>query len=53
MYAAHGHDDISIRMIQICDRTLLKSLIICFKVQSNTRITQMYGKGLTLCLYIK
>ena len=28
---AHGHDDISIRMIQICDRTLLKPLIIIFQ----------------------
>ena len=28
---AHGHDDISIKMIQICDRTLLKPLIISFQ----------------------
>ena len=27
---AHGHDDIFIRMIQICDRTPLKPLIILF-----------------------
>ena len=28
MHAAHDHDDISIRIIQICDRTLLKSLFV-------------------------
>ena len=28
---AHGHDDISIRMIKICDKSLLKSLTILFK----------------------
>ena len=30
-YKAYGHDDISIRMIQICDRTLLKPLIILYQ----------------------
>ena len=28
---AHGHDDISIRMIKICDKSLLKPLTILFK----------------------
>ena len=28
---AHGHDDISIRMINICDKSLLKPLIILFE----------------------
>ena len=28
---AHGHDDISIRMIKICDRSLLKTLIVLFR----------------------
>ena len=28
---AHGHDDISIRMIKICDRSLLKPLILLFR----------------------
>ena len=27
---AHGHDDISIRMIKICDKSLLKPLILLF-----------------------
>ena len=28
---AHGHDDFSIRMIKICDKSLLKPLLILFK----------------------
>ena len=31
IHKAHGHDDISIRMKQICDRTLIKPLIILFQ----------------------
>ena len=31
IHKAHGHDDISIRMIQICDRILIKPLIILFQ----------------------
>ena len=31
IHKALGHDDISIRMTQICDRTLLKPLIIIFQ----------------------
>ena len=31
IHKAHGHDDISIRMIQICDMTLRKPLIILFQ----------------------
>ena len=30
IHKAHGHDDISIRMIKICDKSLLKPLIILF-----------------------
>ena len=30
IYKAHGHDDISIRMIQICEKALVKPLIILF-----------------------
>ena len=30
-HKAHGYDDISIRMIKICDKSLLKPLIILFK----------------------
>ena len=28
---AHGHDDISIRMVKICDKSLLKPSIILFE----------------------
>ena len=31
IHKAHGYDDISIRMIKICDKSLLKPLIILFK----------------------
>ena len=30
IHKAHGHDDISVRMIKICDKSLLKPLIILF-----------------------
>ena len=30
IHKAHGHDDISIKMIKICDKSLLKPLIILF-----------------------
>ena len=32
IHKAHGYYDISITMIQICDRTLFKPLIILFKI---------------------
>ena len=31
IYKAHGHDDIFIRMIKICDKSLLKPLIYLFQ----------------------
>ena len=31
IHKAHGHDDISIRMIKICDKSLLKPLIFLFQ----------------------
>ena len=31
VHKAHGHDDISIRMIKICDKSILKPLILLFK----------------------
>ena len=30
-HKVHGYDDISIRMIQICDKSLLEPLIVLFK----------------------
>ena len=31
IHKAHGHDDISIRMIKICDKSILKPLILLFE----------------------
>ena len=31
VHKAHGHDDISIRMIKICDKSISKLLILSFK----------------------
>ena len=31
IHKAHGHDDISIRMIKICDKSLIKPLILLFE----------------------
>ena len=36
IHKAHGHDDISIRMIKICDRSLLKPLTILFQNSINS-----------------
>ena len=49
----HGHGDISIRMIQVCDRTLLKPLIIIFQNSVKYSYYPDYGKGLILYMYIK
>ena len=39
MNKAHGHDDFSIRIIKICDESLLKPLLILFK---NSNIIPAY-----------
>ena len=28
IHKAHGHDDISVRMVKVCDKSLLKLLIL-------------------------
>ena len=40
-------------MIKIFDKSLLKPLIILFKIQLNHLIIQIYGKDLILYLYIR
>ena len=51
---AHGHDDISIRMIKICDETLTKPSFIFFRNSlKNYLITQTFGKIIILLLPIK
>ena len=37
IHKAHGHDDISVRMIKICDKSLLKPLILLF--QNSTKLS--------------
>ena len=46
VHKAHGHDDNSIRMIKICDKSILK-------IQPNHLIMQIYGKSLILYQSIK
>ena len=35
IYKTHGYDDISIRMIKLCDKSLKKLLVILFKNSTN------------------
>ena len=52
IHKAHGHDDISIRMIQICDRTLIKSLIILF--QNSVKYSYYpWKRSSTICVHKK
>ena len=41
---AHGHDDISIRMVKICNKSLLKPLIDFLGTRLNHAVTLIYGK---------
>ena len=36
MQKAHGHDDISIRMIKICDKSLLEPLILLLEISTKS-----------------
>ena len=53
IHKAHGYDDISIRMMKICDKSLLKSLILLFKNSTKLYHNPVHGNGLILYLYIK
>ena len=37
IHKAHGHDDISIKMIKICDKSLLKPLIYIFFKKNSSK----------------
>ena len=50
---SHGHDGISIRMIKICDESLLKPLLIYLKIHLNYLIIQIFRKNLISFLPIK
>ena len=49
----HCHDDISIRMIKICDKSLLKPLIFLFKNSSQSSCSPAFGNDLILFLRTK
>ena len=53
IHKAHGHDNISIRMIKICDKSLLKPLILLFEIQLNYPAILTFGKDLISFLYMK
>ena len=42
---AHGHDDISIRMIKICDKSLLKPLTVLFKNSTSSCYPDIWEKS--------
>ena len=48
-----GHGDISIRIIKLCDRSLLKPLIYCSGTRLNHPVSLIFGKNLISCLFIK
>ena len=47
-----GHGDISIRIIKLCDRSLLKPLIYCSGDRLNHPVSLIFGKNLISCLFI-
>ena len=49
IYKAHGYDDVSFRMIKICDKSLTKLLIILFKNSTKSS----YYPDIWKYLYIK
>ena len=50
----HGHDNISIRMVKICDKTIIKPLSIIYKNCIDTGIySQIYGRNLILFQFIR
>ena len=51
VFKAHGYDDISIRMIKICDNSVTKPLFY-LKIQRSL-VIQISGRDLTLYLHIK
>ena len=54
IHKAHGHDDISIRIIKICDESLLKPLILLF--QNSAKLSyfpDMWKKSNIIPVYIK
>ena len=52
IHKAHGHDDNSIRMIKICNKSLLKPFFY-LEVQLNRLVTLIFGKDLISFLRIR
>ena len=50
---AHGHDEISVRMIKICDEELVKTLSLIYKNRIDTGIFLIYEKNEKLSWSIK
>ena len=50
---AHGYDDISIRMLKICDSAIVKPLISCLKMVSVRSYFQIIGRNQTFALFTK
>ena len=44
-HKAHGHDDISVRIIRICDKSLLKPLIVLFQNSAKSSYYPDIWKG--------
>ena len=49
----HDHDDVSIRMIKICDKLFLKPLILLFENSNKSSCYQICEKDLISNQYIK
>ena len=50
---AHGHDNISIRMLKISDFVLVEPLPLIYKNCTNSGVFLKYGKDLILFQYTK
>ena len=50
---AHGHDEISIRMIKLCATSISKPLSILFRNCLKINVSLMNGRKPTLYLFIK
>ena len=45
VHKAHGHDDISIRMIKMCDKSILKPLILLFENSTKSSYPDIWKKS--------
>ena len=45
VHKAHGHNDISIRMIKMCDKSILKPLILLFENSTKSSYPDIWNKS--------